>query len=35
MLIGAAIVFFLFPGREEEQRMLAGYRAEDTADATG
>jgi MFS transporter, DHA2 family, multidrug resistance protein len=31
VLLGAAIVFFLFPGREEEQRMLADYRASDTA----
>jgi MFS transporter, DHA2 family, multidrug resistance protein len=31
VLIGAAIVFFLFPGREEEEAMLAGYRASDTA----
>ena len=35
VLIGAALVFFLFPGHEDEQRLLAGYRAEDTADATG
>jgi hypothetical protein len=31
ILIGAAIVFFLFPKREEEERLLASYRAEDTA----
>jgi EmrB/QacA subfamily drug resistance transporter len=31
ILIGAAIVFFLFPKREEEERLLASYHAEDTA----
>ena len=31
ILIGAAIVFFLFPKREEEERLLACYHAEDTA----
>jgi hypothetical protein len=35
VLIGAAIVFFLFPGKQEEERMLAGYRSEDTAAAAG
>ena len=29
ILIGAAIVFFLFPKRDEEQRLLASYHAED------
>jgi DHA2 family multidrug resistance protein-like MFS transporter len=29
ILIGAAIVFFLFPKKEEEERLLAGYHAED------
>ena len=29
-LIGAAIVFFLFPKKEEEQRLLAEYHAQDT-----
>ena len=31
ILIGAAIVFFLFPKREEEERLLASYHADDTA----
>ena len=31
MLLGAALVFFLFPGREGELRLLAEYRAQDTA----
>jgi EmrB/QacA subfamily drug resistance transporter len=31
ILLGAAIVFFLFPKREEEVRLLAQYQAEDTA----
>jgi MFS transporter, DHA2 family, multidrug resistance protein len=30
ILIGAAIVFFLFPKREEEEALLLSYRAEDT-----
>jgi len=30
ILIGAAIVFFGFPRREEEERLLAAYRAEDS-----
>ena len=30
MLIGAALVFFLFPQRDEEQRLLAQYHDEDT-----
>lgn len=29
ILIGAAIVFFLFPRHEEEKRLLAAYHAED------
>jgi EmrB/QacA subfamily drug resistance transporter len=29
ILLGAAIVFFLFPGREREEALLAGYRAQD------
>jgi len=33
VLIGAALVFFLFPGADDEKRLLAGYAAED-ADAT-
>jgi EmrB/QacA subfamily drug resistance transporter len=31
ILLGAAIVFFLFPKREGERRLLASYHAEDTA----
>jgi len=31
ILLGAAIVFFGFPRREEEERLLAAYRAEDSA----
>ena len=30
ILIGAAIVFFLFPKRDDEQRLLAEYHAQDT-----
>ena len=29
VLVGAALVFFVFPKREEEQRLLASYAAED------
>jgi len=29
VLLGAVIVFFLFPKREEEEQLLAGYRAQD------
>jgi hypothetical protein len=29
VLIGAAIVFSLFPRKEEEQQLLAEYQAED------
>jgi MFS transporter, DHA2 family, multidrug resistance protein len=35
ILIGAAIVFFLFPTKESEQRLLAAYQAEDTARQQG
>jgi hypothetical protein len=31
ILVGAAIVFFLFPKRDVEERLLAEYRAEDAA----
>jgi DHA2 family multidrug resistance protein-like MFS transporter len=31
ILTGAALIFFLFPGKEDEQRLLAEYQAEDTA----
>ncbi len=30
ILLGAALVFLRFPRREEEQRLLAQYQAEDT-----
>ena len=29
ILIGAALVFFLFPRHDEEKRLLAAYHAED------
>ena len=31
VLLGGALVFFLFPRRERERELLAGYHAEDTA----
>jgi hypothetical protein len=31
VLVGAAIVFMLFPRRDDERRLLAEYHAEDTA----
>jgi DHA2 family multidrug resistance protein-like MFS transporter len=34
VLVGALIVFFLFPRREQEEQLLAAYQAEDTQ-ATG
>ncbi len=34
ILLGAALVYFLFPGKEEEQRLLAEYQAEDTEPRT-
>jgi hypothetical protein len=27
--LGAALIFFMFPGKDEEQRLLAGYGAQD------
>jgi MFS transporter, DHA2 family, multidrug resistance protein len=33
VLVGAAIVFFLFPRRDDERRLLAEYHATDTAAA--
>ena len=30
VLLGAALVFLKFPKHEEEERLLASYRAEDT-----
>jgi len=34
VLLGAAIVFFRFPGRDEERRLLASYHEQDAAAAT-
>jgi len=31
VLLGATLVFFMFPKRAEEQRLLAQYQAEDAA----
>jgi hypothetical protein len=31
VVLGATLVFFKFPKREEERRLLAQYQAEDTA----
>ncbi len=31
IVIGAALIFFMFPGKEDEQRLLSEYQAEDTA----
>jgi MYXO-CTERM domain-containing protein len=31
ILLGATLVFFLFPRKDEEERLLAAYHAEDTA----
>jgi hypothetical protein len=33
ILVGAAVVFFLFPRKQEEQELLARYQAEDAAAA--
>jgi MFS transporter, DHA2 family, multidrug resistance protein len=33
ILLGATVVFFLFPRREEEERLLAAYQAEDASNA--
>jgi hypothetical protein len=35
VLLGAAVVFFLFPKNEEERRMLAEFAEEDAVPATG
>jgi MFS transporter, DHA2 family, multidrug resistance protein len=34
IVVGAAIVFFLFPKREQELQLLATYHAEDTTRST-
>jgi len=31
VVLGAALVFFLFPRKQDEERLLAAYHAEDTA----
>jgi MFS transporter, DHA2 family, multidrug resistance protein len=31
VLLGAVLVFFLFPGKDEEQELLAAYQVEDAA----
>jgi DHA2 family multidrug resistance protein-like MFS transporter len=31
ILLGAALVFLLFPKKQQEERLLAHYQAEDTA----
>jgi hypothetical protein len=33
ILVGAVLVFFCFPKKQEEERLLAAYHAEDTASA--
>jgi DHA2 family multidrug resistance protein-like MFS transporter len=35
VLLGAALVFFMFPKRDEEKRLLAAYHAEDTGAEAG
>jgi DHA2 family multidrug resistance protein-like MFS transporter len=35
VLVGAALVFFLFPRKQEEQQLLAEYRAADTERSAG
>jgi len=35
VLLGAAVVYFLFPKREDEEALLAAYHAEDTGAALG
>jgi MFS transporter, DHA2 family, multidrug resistance protein len=35
ILLGAAVVFFLFPKKDEEEQLLARYHAEDTATQAG
>jgi hypothetical protein len=34
ILLGASLVFFLFPGRDREKELLAGYAAEDSGKRT-
>ncbi len=35
VLVGGALIFFLFPRKDEEERLLAAYAAEDEVDAAG
>ena len=35
VLLGATLVFFKFPKRDEEKQLLAAYQAQDTATAPG
>ena len=35
VLLGTALVFFLFPRKRQEQELLARYHAEDTGTAAG
>ena len=35
ILLGAVLVYFMFPKHEEEQRALAAYHEEDTASRSG
>ena len=35
ILLGATLVFFLFPKHEDEERLLAQYHAEDTGGRVG
>jgi DHA2 family multidrug resistance protein-like MFS transporter len=35
ILLGAAVVFFLFPKKDDEERLLAEYRSQDTLRYTG
>jgi len=35
VLLGAGLVFFMFPRRDEERRLLASYHAADEAEAAG
>ena len=35
ILLGAVLVFFMFPKHDEERRLLAEYHGQDTASAGG
>ena len=34
IVVGAALIFFMFPGKEDEQRLLAEYHVQDTTDVS-